>query len=228
MSLRERRRATATREILDAAKANIAEHGPAGLALRAVARDLGMTVQALYHYFPSRDDLLTALIVEAYEDLATAVRTALEAAPPEPFPAVAEAFRTWAVEHAAQFQLIYGTPLPHYRAPHEGPTTEAARKVTAVFRDALFDGCSEEALARADAPALSEELRARFAELPPEARGSLPPPAAALFLGAWAQLHGLVVLEAFGHLDFLGPPRIEVFRGAVRSLLADVRRRVPG
>ncbi|ATE54989.1 TetR/AcrR family transcriptional regulator [Actinosynnema pretiosum] len=228
MSLRERRRATATREILDAAKARMAEHGPAGLALRAVARDLDMTVQALYHYFPSRDDLLTALIAEAYEDLAAAVRTALDAGPPEPFPAVAEAFRRWAIEHRAQFQLLYGTPLPHYRAPHEGPTTEAARKVTAVFRAALFDGCTEEGLARADAPALSEELHARFAELPPEARGELPPPAAVLFLGAWAQLHGLVVLEAFGHFDFLGPLRAEAFEGAVRSLLADVRRRVPG
>ncbi|ACU37498.1 TetR/AcrR family transcriptional regulator [Actinosynnema pretiosum subsp. pretiosum] len=228
MSLRERRRAAATREILDAAKARMSEHGPAGLALRAVARDLDMTVQALYHYFPSRDDLLTALIVEAYEDLAAAVRTALDAAPPEPFPAVAEAFRTWAIEHRAQFQLIYGTPLPHYRAPHEGPTTEAARKVTAVLRAALFDGCAEEALARADAPELTPELRARLAELPPEARGELPPPAAALFLDAWARLHGLVVLEAFGHFDFLAPLQAEVFRGAVRSLAADVRRRVPG
>src|SRR4051812_40476901 len=79
-TLRERRRAAAVREILEAAERQIAEDGPAALSLRAVARSLGMTVQALYHYFPSRDDLVTALIAKAYDALAEAVRTAVETA----------------------------------------------------------------------------------------------------------------------------------------------------
>jgi hypothetical protein len=37
--------------------------GAQQLSLRAAARELGMVSSALYRYFPSRDDLLTALIV---------------------------------------------------------------------------------------------------------------------------------------------------------------------
>lgn len=80
LSLRQRRRAAAVQEILDAAERHITEHGPAALSLRAIARSLGMTVQALYHYFPSRDDLVTALIAKAYDALTEAVQAAVDAA----------------------------------------------------------------------------------------------------------------------------------------------------
>ena len=229
--LRERRRAAATGEILDAARAQIAEHGPAALALRSIARTLGMTVQALYHYFPSRDELITALITAAYHDLADAVQAALDApasAGRPRFVVAAEGFRAWAVDNNAQFQLIYGTPLPHYRAPSDGRTTAGASRLAAVFIPELFGGFTREQLARAEFPPLSPALRAHLAELPPEAIGALPPPAAALFVSAWGQLHGLVTLEAFGHTAFLGPLHSEIFRGAMHNLLADTRRRVDG
>src|ERR1700743_3659833 len=110
--LRERRRAAAIREILDAAQAQIAVDGPAGLSMRSIARRLGMTVQALYHYFPGRDALITRLIADAYGDLEDAVG----AAEPDFVPAAA-AYRNWALANRARFQLIYGTPLPRYQAP---------------------------------------------------------------------------------------------------------------
>jgi len=212
--LRERRRAAATREILDAARHEIAEHGPSGLALRSVARRLGMTVQALYHYFPSRDELITALITEAYGELADAVEAATG------FLAAAEAFRAWAIGNAAPFRLIYGTPLPHYAAPAHGRTTAAATRLATVFIRAMFGGYRDDQLARADFPGPLEGL-------PPWAFGDLPRPAAALFVSAWGHLHGLVVLEAFGHTAFIGPAQEEIFRGAMRNLLADVHRRIP-
>ena len=49
--------------ILTAARARLTEEGPAQLSLRAVARDVGLVSSAVYRYFPSRDDLLTALLV---------------------------------------------------------------------------------------------------------------------------------------------------------------------
>src|SRR5690349_101497 len=101
-SLRGRRRAAAAQEILATAREHVAEHGPAGLAARAVARSLGMTVQALYHYFPSRSDLLTALITQAYTELADFVEAAIDQASAadagaDRFLAAAEGFRTWAI-----------------------------------------------------------------------------------------------------------------------------------
>ena len=229
--LRQRRRATAIREILDAAQEQIALHGPSGLALRSVARSLGMTVQALYHYFPSRDELITALIIEAYRDLADAVRTALDTASPDADPptfiTAAEGFRRWAVDNPARFQLIYGTPLLHYEAPADGPTTAAASRIAAVFIHELFGEFTDEQLARTEVPPLSHPLRTRFEQLPPEAIGVLPPPAAALFISIWGHLHGLVVLEVFGHTAFIGPLQAEVFRASMHNLLSDAHRRIP-
>ncbi|MFC7387997.1 TetR/AcrR family transcriptional regulator [Sphaerisporangium rhizosphaerae] len=229
--LRLRRRAAATREILDAAQEQIALHGPSGLSLRSVARSLGMTVQALYHYFPSRDELTTALITEAYHHLADAVQAALDTAPPDgdlpTFITAAEAFRGWGLDNPARFQLIYGTPLLDYQAPSDGRTTAGARRIAAVFLRELFGAFTDEQLARTEVPPLSLALRARFEQLPPEAVGGLPPQAAALFISVWGHLHGLVVLEVFGHTAFIGPLQAEVFRGAMHNLLSDAHRRIP-
>jgi len=190
-----------------------------------------MTVQALYHYFSSRDELVTALITEAYHDLADAVQTALDTAPPDAdlprFITAAEGFRRWAVDNSARFQLIYGTPLPHYQAPADGHTTAGASRIAAVFLHELFGDVAEEQLARVEVSPLSPALRARFEQLPSEAIGALAPQAAALFISTWGHLHGLVVLEVFGHTAFLGPLQAEVFRSAMRNLLSDARRRIP-
>src|SRR5499427_10457373 len=73
---RARARAELTREIKEEARRQLAEVGGNGLSLRAVARELGMVSSALYRYFPSRDDLLTALIVDAYDALGEAAEAA--------------------------------------------------------------------------------------------------------------------------------------------------------
>ncbi|MEU6996031.1 TetR/AcrR family transcriptional regulator [Streptomyces sp. NPDC046465] len=233
-SLRERRRATATREIVEAAEQQIAEVGPATLSLRAVARALGMTVQALYHYFPNRDALLTVLVTKAYDDLADAVQAAVDTAADDPadpdlprLVIAAEGYRSWAIAHPERFQLLYGTPLRGYEAPAEGPTTRATRRMGTLFERELFGGFTKAQLAAADTPPLSAPLRAYLEQLPPSGLGALPPPATALFMSAWGRLHGLVVLEVFGHTSFLGDHQAEIFRLSVRSLLDDIRGRIP-
>ncbi|MGW4027657.1 TetR/AcrR family transcriptional regulator, partial [Streptomyces sp. NPDC005009] len=55
----------------------------------------------------------------------------------------------------------------------------------------------------------------------------LPPSAAALLLGTWGHMHGMVVLEAFGHTSFIGEHQAEIFRMAMRDLLEDIHRRIP-
>ena len=78
-SIRARVRAEMTDEIKAVARRHLATDG-ADLSLRAVARDMGMVSSAIYRYFPSRDDLLTALIIEAYNALGDAVEAADAAA----------------------------------------------------------------------------------------------------------------------------------------------------
>ncbi|MEF9915525.1 TetR/AcrR family transcriptional regulator [Streptomyces sp. P5-A9] len=240
-TLRERRWAAAVREILAAAESQIAETGPAALSLRAVARSLGMTVQALYHYFPSRDELVTALITKAYEDLADAVQHAVDTAPEEPghsegsedsdvprMVIAAESYRQWAVDHPERFQLIYGAPLRHYSAPTEGSSTRAVRRMSGIFKNELFRGFTSEQLAAADTPALSPALRRHLEKfLSPDALGGMPSPAVPILISAWGQMHGLVVLEVFGHTSFVGPHQAEMFHLSMRTMLQDVRRRIP-
>ena len=66
-SARERVRDAVRGEIIVAARVQLGTEGAGALSLRAVARELGMASSAVYRYFKSRDELLTALIVEAYD-----------------------------------------------------------------------------------------------------------------------------------------------------------------
>ena len=118
---RERARAEITAEILDAARGYLATDGAPALSLRAIARDLGMASSALYRYFKSRDELLTRLIIDAYDSLgaaaevreATIDRNDLAGR----FTAICEAVRAWALAHPNEYALIYGSPVPGYVAP---------------------------------------------------------------------------------------------------------------
>ncbi|WP_329375659.1 TetR/AcrR family transcriptional regulator [Streptomyces sp. NBC_01483] len=243
-TLRERRRATAVREILDAAELHVTENGPEGLSLRAVARSLGMTVQALYHYFPNRHALVTMLVTKGYEDLFAAVQaavdstadsaggTAADSLTDRPFVSrlldAAEGYRGWAIAHPERFKLLFGRPMRGYEAPADGASTIAARRMSTIFQNELFGGFSPEQLAAADIPSLSPQFRAHLDHLPPDGPGALPPPAITLLMEAWGRMHGMVLLEVFGHTSFLGDHQAEIFHVAMRNMLADIHRRIPG
>jgi AcrR family transcriptional regulator len=138
---RERARAELTREITEEARRQLAAHGPAGLSLRAVARALGMVSSAIYRYFPSRDELLTALIIDAYDALGSAAEAADAAVAATDirgrWHAACAAVRTWAVAHPHEYALIYGSPVPGYQAPQA--TVPSAIRVVRVMGRILAD-----------------------------------------------------------------------------------------
>ena len=70
MSRRDRMRDLTIAEIKATARQQMAESGTAGVSLSAIARTMEISAPALYRYFASRDDLVTALIADAYNDLA--------------------------------------------------------------------------------------------------------------------------------------------------------------
>jgi AcrR family transcriptional regulator len=111
---RERLRAATTSEIKQIARQQMAQKGAAALSLRAIAREMGMTSPALYRYFASRDDLVTALIVDAYNSLADALEAARHGCPPtdhkQRLLEMGLAYRNWAISHAQDYTLIFGTP----------------------------------------------------------------------------------------------------------------------
>ncbi len=226
--LRERRRAQTVAEIKAAALGELAATGADGLSLRAVARAVGVSVQALYHYFDSRDALVTALVADAFDELAGAVSAAASAAgdPRDRVVAAGLAYRAWGRDNRSAFLLALGVPLADYAAPEGGPTSQAARRLGEAFLDAVFGGWSADELAAVplpdDVPALQAQLRGTGA------LGGLPPGAAALFTAGWATLHGVVVLELLGHLVWVGEAGEDMCRVALLRYadeLAAARRR---
>src|SRR3954471_8509046 len=95
--VRARVRAEMTEEIKTVARRHLATDG-ANLSLRAVARDIGLASSAVYRYFASRDELLTALIINAYDSVGAAAEQAAEGVddPLDRWLALAFAVRDWA------------------------------------------------------------------------------------------------------------------------------------
>ncbi|MGW5427211.1 TetR/AcrR family transcriptional regulator [Streptomyces sp. NPDC004059] len=214
---RARARTEVTAAIKEAARRQLAEEGAAKLSLRAVARELGMVSSALYRYFPSRDDLLTALIIDAYDSLGAAAEQARDAAAGTAavarWTAVCEAVRGWALAHPHEYALIYGSPVPGYAAPQT--TVPAAARVGLVFIGIVRDTYEDSGLADLPLPAgLRPEAERMAADLAPD----LPPEAITALVAAWAQLFGLVSFELFGQFNRVVEDREAFFRHAVTGL----------
>ncbi|UXY26008.1 TetR/AcrR family transcriptional regulator [Streptomyces sp. HUAS TT20] len=221
---RARARTEVTAAIKDEARRQLAAEGAARLSLRAVARELGMVSSALYRYFPSRDDLLTALIIDAYASLGEAAETAeaaeaevRDAAPAERWVAVCEAVRRWALAHPHEYALIYGSPVPGYSAPEA--TVPPASRVGVLLIGIVREAYERRGVARTPLPAeLEPEARRMAADLAPD----LPPEVVVALVAAWAQLYGLVGFELFGQFTRVVEDREPFFRHAATRLAQDV------
>lgn len=186
--VREAGRARTTAAILAAARQEIAQRGGGGLSMRAVAREVGLVSSAVYRYFPTREALLTAMIVESYGNLAAALGRVGEGLPEQRWRALGRALRTWGRASPHEFQLIYGTPVPGYAAPPE--TVPAAALVAQSFL---------EVGARRRVGAYDDRVLARQMATALELVPGADPSGAAAVLAELAALVGLVGLELSGH-----------------------------
>ncbi|WP_454860218.1 TetR/AcrR family transcriptional regulator [Promicromonospora soli] len=215
-------RKTITREILDSARARLSTDGPAALSLRAVARDVEMVSSAVYRYFPSRDALLTALLIEAYDELGDAAEAADAGIADRSdttarWLAAFRAVRGWCVAHPGEFGLLYGTPVPGYAAPRDtvDPATRVVRVLIRIVGDAYAagarpavvpGGASGAALggtAGASAPGTMAPALAFIAEhgLMEGADPAELPETVRRTVMAWTMLFGVISFELFGHQE---------------------------
>jgi AcrR family transcriptional regulator len=196
---RARARTELTREIKEEARRQLAAEGASALSLRAVARELGMVSSALYRYFPSRDDLLTALIIDAYDAVGVvaeeADQTCGRADVAGRWRAVCGAVRAWALANPHEYALVYGSPVPGYRAPED--TIAHANRVTEVLIGLLR--AAGEAGTLVD-DSLSPAMAADAERLSETALPGIPPAGIVRGLIAWTQLFGIISFELFGHL----------------------------
>jgi len=202
---RERARAELTREIKEEARRQLAIQGASGLSLRAVARELGMVSSALYRYFGSRDELLTALIIDAYDALGAAAEGASSGRPAADirgrWRAVCGAIRGWARANPHEYALIYGSPVPGYQAPQA--TVASAIRVVRVMGGILADARAGTGRASAHHPEEPPPEVARQVAIIAEAIApGVDDGVLARALIAWTQLFGMISFELFG--QFVG------------------------
>jgi AcrR family transcriptional regulator len=208
---REEARKEIAEEIKTVARQQMSEYGTAGLSLRAIARELNITAPAIYNYYPSLDDLISALIADAFTDLAVSMENAWQnvasCALILKIEAMLFAYRQWAIEYPVDFQLIYGNPIPGYEAPFELTGPLARRPFLGLFElygQALKSG--------------EMTMPEEYAEIPGSIAAYLetwrvttgieiPDMLVCLMMSGWARIHGLVMLELFHHLQpVIGDP----------------------
>lgn len=206
--------------ILAEAERQLAMDGPADLSLRAVARALGMSSSAVYRYFASRDELLTALIVLAYDDLGQSAERAA-AADGDPFRRWMEtcrAIRGWAIEHPQRYTLIFGTPIPGYAAPESTVEsgTRASRALVGIVQDAWETGV----LVPIDESLAPEALVDDLVDIGARIGYSGPVANLVAAIAAWSQLYGMITFELFGQTRGMTGDSGELFEATV-ALMAD-------
>ena len=189
---RERYRRETMREIRERTMHQLETQGAGAVSLNAVAREMGMTGPALYRYYPSRDAVLTDLIVETYEELSKAIEGAVIGAadPRSAIRALARAYRSWAREHPTRYQLLFGTPVPGYVDDSMRTTPPAQHTLNVVI----------EALSRFGAGPQEDLVWAA--------------------VEGWSRLHGFVSLELGGHLGPIGIDIDSAYERVVEGLIA--------
>jgi AcrR family transcriptional regulator len=224
--VRERARAEITSEIVRAGRHQLATDGAAALSLRAVARELGMVSSAVYRYVASRDELLTLLIIEAYDALGAEVEQAAAPtagrSPAARFMAVGRAVRSWAVANPHQYALLYGSPVPGYEAPQDtiGPASRVTLALVGIVADAHRDGLLE---TPTGVPAeLPAALRRDLAAVREAASTELPDDVIVAMIAAWTQLFGLVSFELFGQTRNVIVEHAALFDATLATMAATI------
>lgn len=210
-------------EIRDLAWRQVEELGAAALSLRGIARDLGVVSSAIYRYVPSRDELLTALLVEGFSDLAEAVEAAEETVPRDDYRerwlTICRAVRGWALERPAAWSLLYGGPVPGYAAPQQEtspPGTRVLLRHAAVILEAMAAGRLHPKVGpAAGSVELPAQLRPMLEAMADDNGVSAPAEQVALGILGWTSLLGVVSAEVF---EQLGPDA-----SPVTARLADVQ-----
>jgi AcrR family transcriptional regulator len=228
LSRRDERRLATLAEIKTIARRQLAEHGPAGVSLREISREMRMASSALYRYFTSHDELITALCADAYDSVADALAATRDTRPADEYAgrwwAICHAYRRWSLDNQPDFALIFGTPVPGHHAPEAATGPAAGRFATVpldVYAAAVDAGAADPD--RTEVPPALEvgDLLKQLLHIDPGAdTPGYPPRLVGIALTAWASILGFLVTEIFGSLPQLVADTDQLFRAHVRTVMA--------
>ena len=195
-------RTETTAAIIRHARRQLETRGAANISLREIARDLDMASSAIYRYFESRDQLLTVLIIDAYNRLGAAIEDADAACDRDDligrWTAIAHEFRAWALSNQADYGLVFGTPVPGYEAPAD--TNAAGLRYTNVVVQLVADATAQGCVSEIELPKI-KGLVSEYRNVKKAIGVNAPDTTLLAGLSAWASVFGAINLEIFGHVD---------------------------
>lgn len=206
--------------IKDTAWKQIAAFGAPALSLRGIARDLKISAPAIYNYFPDRDALVTALIIDAFMSFGDSQLAARDSVPAEDlvgrFKAIGLSYRDWAHTYPQRYQLIFGTPIPGYEYPVEKVFPSSARSIMALFSVVESFRVAGK-LTVGKFPTVKKEYQAEF-DLWKSQIGDVHPLSHFVAMVIWSRVHGIVSLEIQGNLPPFGRKGDELYRFELNSI----------
>ncbi len=243
-SRRDRLRAATTEEIIQTARQLLVRSGPEAVSLRAIAREMGMTAPGLYRYFGSHEELLRHVIAGIFTELAQDLHRAIEAAagPAEPTPgqmaakltikmvAACREFRRWALNHKAEFGLLFGVPLPGLDDGRNDIADECALAFAGTFFTLFLELWRAVPFGVPAPEQIDPGLRDQLSRYRDALGTDIPVGAVLTFLRCWTVLYGAVAMEVFGHLRFAledAAPMFEMTLGDLATLVS-LRYPLPG
>jgi AcrR family transcriptional regulator len=228
-SRRDRVRAATTEEIKQTARRILVVNGPDAVSLRAIARQMGMTAPALYRYFDSREDLIKHVVADIFTEAGDRVYGAIDGARAvsdgdltEMVVAACSAFRGWALDHRAEFGLIFGNPLPGIDLEHDDITSECGRKFGGTFLALIIELWRKHPFPVPAVAEIDQGLREQLERYRDGLGVDLPLGVIVVYLRCWVRLYGILSLEVFGHLSFAlddASPMFEYFLADTAPLL---------
>jgi AcrR family transcriptional regulator len=206
--------------IKETAWKQIAEHGAPALSLRAIARELKITAPAIYNYFPDRDALVTALIIDAYTSFGDwqleARDTVATGNHRRRLEAIGLAYRDWAHAYPQRYQLIFGTPIPGYQTPAEQVFPSSARSISALFR-VVEEARAAGKLTTASFRSVNAQSKIDYDQWRTYV-GDIHPQSLFAAMIIWARVHGIVSLEIQGNLPPFGEHGDALYRYELHSI----------
>lgn len=191
--------------LVEAARLLLVAGGTDAIVIREVARTLGVVPSALYKHVDGREELLTLLIAAMYDELTEAASAARDAVPPTRHRArllaITDGTRSWARDHPAEFDLLFGFPIQGYEAPVDGVTTQAARRFGLAFQEVFVDALHAGRLRVRDASSLPGDVAEQFRRGPAgEVFGGLAPGELYPVVLGFQRMLGLIMIEVTGQL----------------------------
>ncbi|MDQ8044430.1 MAG: TetR/AcrR family transcriptional regulator [Solirubrobacteraceae bacterium] len=175
---------------LEAAARLLGSEGPAGLSVRAIAAEAGLSTMGIYHYFGGKDGIVEALYVDGFQGLEDAL-AAVEVTDDPLFDIeqLSLAYATYARTRPTYYEIMFSRPVPGFQ-----PSKESLARAMRSWR------------VLADTFVRAEE------------QGLLTISAADAALLIWSSGHGILMLQLAGNA-LAGDDTERIVRNGLRTML---------